>query len=208
MAQAFAQDCTATAQAGLLTAQDCIATAQAGLLMAQVKPASAQVWKRKGHLVRSVLAIVYRAVRENDDFRNLIMQWQRQRESGKPEPDDEDREARRLQAAVYRVAMRLRLPPHGPPLIKEDGRLGIATARAIRAGSLQDTGGATRHSFSRSSPVGTRAQRVAPIAQGRAVPPSNWATRIGRAAASAEDRRQGDERPHGGASRGGCCTIS
>jgi hypothetical protein len=29
--------------------------------MAQVKPASAQVWKRNGHLVRSVLAIVYPA---------------------------------------------------------------------------------------------------------------------------------------------------
>lgn len=148
------------------------------------------------------------AVRENKDFRNLIIQWQRHHESRKPEPGDEDRETRRLQAAVYRVAMHLRLPPHGPPLMKEDERLGTATVRAIRAGTLQDTGGATRHSFSRSSAVGTRAQRAAPIVQGRAVPPSSWATQKGRAAASDVDRRQGDERPHGGASRGGCCTIS
>jgi hypothetical protein len=42
--------------------QDCIATAQASLLMAQVKPASTQVWTRNGHLVRSVLAIVYIAI--------------------------------------------------------------------------------------------------------------------------------------------------
>jgi hypothetical protein len=52
MAQADAQSCESLKQDG-------IATAQAGLLMAQVKPASAQVWKRNRHLVRSVLAILY-----------------------------------------------------------------------------------------------------------------------------------------------------
>jgi hypothetical protein len=55
MAQALAQACESLKQ-------DCIATAQAGLLMAQVKPASAQVWKRNGHLVRSDLAIVHTAM--------------------------------------------------------------------------------------------------------------------------------------------------
>jgi hypothetical protein len=33
--------------------------------MAQVKTARAQVWKRNGHLVRSVLAIVYGAIGGN-----------------------------------------------------------------------------------------------------------------------------------------------
>jgi hypothetical protein len=55
MAQALAQACESLKH-------DSIATAQAGLLMAQVKPASVQVRKRNGHLVGSVLAIVYSAI--------------------------------------------------------------------------------------------------------------------------------------------------
>jgi hypothetical protein len=55
MAQGLAQACESLKQ-------DCTATGQAGLLMAQVEPASAQVWKRNGHLVRSVLVVVYRAI--------------------------------------------------------------------------------------------------------------------------------------------------
>jgi hypothetical protein len=51
-----------TAQACDRLNQDCTAIAQDRLLMAQFKTARAQVWKRNGHLMRSVLAIVYTAI--------------------------------------------------------------------------------------------------------------------------------------------------
>jgi hypothetical protein len=50
------------AQARESLEQGCTATAQVGLLIAQAKTASAQVRERNWPLVRSVLAMVYRAI--------------------------------------------------------------------------------------------------------------------------------------------------
>jgi hypothetical protein len=52
----------ALAQARESLEQGCTATGQVGLLIAQAKTASAQVRKQNWPLVRSVLAIVYRAI--------------------------------------------------------------------------------------------------------------------------------------------------
>jgi hypothetical protein len=52
-----------------LVTQPLLRAAQKRSVSAQVKAATAQVWKRNGHLVRSVLAIVYIAIKLKDIYR-------------------------------------------------------------------------------------------------------------------------------------------